>query len=69
MARCSEVRIADNGGDKRERLQPGDGTIDFVGMFARIEIAGFQGHYMSAFGSADDMLRGRNYLVSAAEMR
>ncbi len=69
MARCGEVRIADNKGDKEEHLQPGDGTIDFADMFARIEDAGYRGHYMNAFGSPDDMLKGRDYLVSAAGTR
>ena len=69
MARCGEVRIADNKGDKEEHLQPGDGTIDFAAMFALIEGAGYRGHYMNAFGSPDDMLTGRDYLVSAAVNR
>ena len=36
-------------------------------MFRRIERAGFRGHYMNAFGSLDDMLRGRDELVRLAE--
>ena len=35
-------------------------------MFRRIEGAGFAGHYMNAFGSLDDMLVGREYLVREA---
>ncbi len=30
--------------------------------FARIEASGYSGHYMNAFGSLDDMLRGRDVL-------
>jgi hypothetical protein len=35
-------------------------------MFKRIEGMGFKGHYTNAFGSLDDMLKGRNYLVEQA---
>jgi sugar phosphate isomerase/epimerase len=66
MARCGEVRLADNKGDKEEHLFPGQGTIDFKRMFQRIEAAGFKGHYMNAFGSLDDMARGRDVLVKMA---
>lgn len=69
IGRCDEVRIADNKGDKEEHLQPGDGTIDFREMFDLIEGAGFRGHYMNAFGSREDMLAGRDYLVNAAGKR
>ena len=66
IGRCDEVRIADNKGDKEEHLRPGEGTIDFREMFDIIEGAGFRGHYMNAFGSREDMLAGRDYLVKAA---
>jgi hypothetical protein len=35
-------------------------------MFTRLEGGGYRGHYMMAFGSLDDMLRGRDDLVRAA---
>jgi sugar phosphate isomerase/epimerase len=60
------VRLADNRGDVEEHLQPGEGTIDFKAMFDQIEGAGYRKHYMMAFGSIDDMKRGREYLVQAA---
>jgi sugar phosphate isomerase/epimerase len=66
LARCGEVRLADNRGDKEEHLFPGKGTIDFRAMFRRIEAAGFRGHYMTAFGSLEDMLRGREILAALA---
>ena len=69
LARCGEVRLADNRGDKEEHLRPGEGTIDFKAMFAAIEGACYRGHYMLAFGSIDDMKAGREYLVAAAEPR
>ena len=49
-----------------EHLQPGDGTIDFSAMFARFEGAGFDGFYMNNFGTLDDMLAGRDYLIGKA---
>ena len=67
MSRVEEVRLADcfrNGHEAH--LAPGAGDIDFADMFRRIESAGFRGHYMNAFGSLDDMLRGRETLVGIA---
>ncbi len=66
LTRCDEVRLADCRGHVEEHLQPGDGTIDFAAMFKRIEGMGFKGHYTNAFGTLDDMLRGRDYLVEQA---
>lgn len=61
--RMAVVRLADNHGKYEEHQFPGNGIIDFTDMFQRVEATGFTGHYMSAYGSLDDMLRGRNYLV------
>lgn len=66
LARCGEVRLADSHGRWEEHLRPGEGTIDFARMFQRLESGGYRGHYMMAFGSLDDMLQGREYLVRAA---
>lgn len=67
MARVREVRLADcfRGGHE-VHLPPGRGDIDFAALFRQVEGAGFRGHYMSAFGSLDDMLRGRDDLVRLA---
>ena len=62
MKRCGEVRLADCRGTHEEHLRPGEGTIDFPAMFAAIEKSGYKGHYMQAFGSLDDMLKGRQTL-------
>jgi sugar phosphate isomerase/epimerase len=62
-----EVRLADcfrNGHE--QHLKPGTGNLDFGRMFKRIEAAGFKGHYTNAFGSLDDMLNARDYLVDKA---
>lgn len=66
MERCEEVRLADSNGEYELHLFPGEGVIDFASMFARIEATGFTGHYMNAFGSLEDRLRGRDYLVGVA---
>jgi sugar phosphate isomerase/epimerase len=62
--RMAVVRLADNHGKYEEHQFPGEGIIDFTDMFQRIEATGFSGHYMSAYGSLDDMLRGRDYLIA-----
>lgn len=65
--RVGEVRLADcfrNGHE--EHLKPGAGDVDFGDMFRRIEGRGFTGHYTNAFGTLDDMLAARDYLVGAA---
>jgi sugar phosphate isomerase/epimerase len=67
MDRVAEVRLADcfrNGSEVH--LKPGAGDLDFADMFRRIEGKGFRGHYTSAFGSLDDMLDARDYLVREA---
>jgi sugar phosphate isomerase/epimerase len=67
MSRAAEVRLADcfrNGYEAH--LSPGAGDLDFADMFARIEGAGFAGHYMNAFGSLDEMLDARDDLAQLA---
>jgi sugar phosphate isomerase/epimerase len=68
MTRVAEVRLADcfRGGHE-VHLMPGAGDIDFADMFHHVEGAGFRGHYMNAFGSLDDMLKGRDTLVAIAK--
>jgi sugar phosphate isomerase/epimerase len=56
ISRIGEVRLADNLGDKEVHLNPGEGNIDFVSLFKRLEAAGYQGHYMMAFGNQADKL-------------
>ena len=66
LGRCGEVRLADSHGRYEQHLRPGEGTIDFARLFARIEGGGYRGHYTMAFGSLDDMLEGRERFVRAA---
>lgn len=66
FSRCKEVRLADCRGTVEEHLRPGEGTMDFGALFKRLEGDGFAGHYMNQFGSLDDMLNGREYIVQKA---
>jgi sugar phosphate isomerase/epimerase len=67
FGRVDEVRIADCFRLGHEvHLKPGDGDLDFVDMFRRVEGKGFRGHYTNAFGTLDDMLAARDYLVGKA---
>jgi len=68
MSMVEEVRLADclrNGHEVH--LMPGAGNLDFGNMFRRVEGKGFKGHYTNAFGSLDDMLAARDYLVQKAK--
>ena len=67
FALVGEVRLADcfrNGYEVH--LKPGDGDLDFVDMFRRVEGGGFKGHYTNAFGSLDERLSARDYLIDKA---
>ncbi len=67
FSRVGEVRLADCVRlGKEQHLKPGDGDLDFGNVFKRIEAKGFKGHYMNAFGTLDDMLAGRDYLLKKA---
>jgi sugar phosphate isomerase/epimerase len=65
LDRVAEVRLADcfrNG--KEEHLVPGHGDFDFPELFRALNERGYRGHYMNAFGTLDDMLRGRDQLAA-----
>jgi sugar phosphate isomerase/epimerase len=67
LPRVREVRLADcfrNG--KEEHLIPGQGDLDFPGLFRALESRGYTGHYMNAFGSLDDMLAARTLFAGMA---
>lgn len=67
MNLVGEVRLADCHRNGYElHLRPGAGNLDFVNMFRLVEGGGFKGHYTNAFGSLEDMLAGRDYLVARA---
>lgn len=68
FSQVAEVRIADCFRLGHEvHLKPGAGDLDFVDMFRRVEGKGFRGHYTNAFGTLDDMLAARTYLVECAK--
>jgi len=64
---CREVRVADNNGSYEIHQKPGDGTIDFGALFKKIEGLGYTGHYTNGFGTLDDMLTGREYMLDRAQ--
>ena len=64
IARCDEVRLADCFRlGKEVHLKPGKGDLDFAALFRRLAELNFQGHYMNAFGTLQDMIEGREYLA------
>ena len=63
LSRCDEVRLADCFGDKEVHLKPGEGNIDFAMVFRRLREMNFNGHFMNAFGTLEDMIEGREYLA------
>ncbi|HWD56923.1 MAG TPA: sugar phosphate isomerase/epimerase family protein [Stellaceae bacterium] len=68
LTRVAEVRLADcfrNGYEAH--LRPGEGDLDLGHLFRRLEGGGFTGRYTNAFGSLDDMLAARRYLVEMAK--
>ncbi len=67
LDRCEEIRLADNKGDKEQHLKIGQGNIDFVKLFKRVESSGFRGHYMLSLKSLEDMREGRDYLIDLLE--
>jgi sugar phosphate isomerase/epimerase len=63
-----EVRLADCYRNGHEvHLNPGAGDLDFGDMFRRVEGKGFKGRYTNAFGTLEDRLAGRDYLVDKAK--
>ena len=64
-----EVRLADCYRNGHEvHLKPGVGDLDFADMFKRVEGRGFKGHYTNAFGTLEDRLNAREYLVEKARL-
>jgi len=67
VERIGEVRLADNTGEYEIHLKPGDGTIDFAALFARLESAGYRRHYTMAFGGNEDKRAARDMLAALGE--
>ena len=67
FSQVGEVRLADCFRNGHEvHLKPGAGDLDFGDMFRRVESKGFKGRYTNAFGSLEDRLASRDYLVEKA---
>ncbi len=62
---CGEVRLNDNRGIKEEHLPIGEGNIDFERLFDTLERRQYDGHYMLAFGTLEQMLAHRSELATA----
>lgn len=60
------VRLADNDGAVEVHKIPGEGNIDFGALFRRLEGDGYRGHYTMAYGSDDDKLASREWLLDRA---
>ena len=67
MKNVGEVRLADCWRNGHEvHLKPGTGDLDFIDMFKRVEGRGYRGRYTNAFGTLEDRLNAREYLVEKA---
>ena len=66
IERIGEVRLADNTGEYEVHMIPGEGTIDFGSMFRSLESVGYSGHYSMAYGSLDEKLASRDWLLGQA---
>lgn len=65
LNRAGEIRLNDNRGIKEEHLPPGEGTMDFTRLFELVE-AEYDGRYIIAYGTPDEMLNGREYFIDKA---
>ncbi|MCH8223798.1 MAG: sugar phosphate isomerase/epimerase [Chloroflexi bacterium] len=63
------VRLADNDGTVEVHMIPGEGNIDFADMFRRLEGSGYEGHYTMAYGSPDEKIASREWLIGQAGAR
>ncbi len=66
VERIGLVLMADCRGTIEEHLLPGQGTMDFARLFARLEGDGYRGPYMLTFGNREQKIAGREYLLQKA---
>src|SRR5207248_1428211 len=64
--RLGIVMMADCHGTVEEHLWPGQGNLDFAGIIARLERAGYAGLYFLTFGPKDALLAGREHILLQA---
>ena len=55
-----QVRLNDNTGEYEIHLIPGEGTIDFVDLFAQLKGRGYDGWFSLGFGNDADKVRIRD---------
>jgi sugar phosphate isomerase/epimerase len=58
------VRLNDNTGDYEVHLVPGEGTIDFGALFAKLSALGYGDWFSLGFGDEGDKLRVRDWFVT-----
>ena len=56
-----QVRVNDNTGEFEIHMVPGEGTIDFSALFAKVEGGGYDGWYNLGFGDEADKIRIRDW--------
>jgi sugar phosphate isomerase/epimerase len=66
VERIGEVRLADNTGEYEVHMIPGEGNIDFHSVLGSLESSGYTGHYSMAYGSPEQKIASRDWLVSLA---
>lgn len=66
IERVGEVRLADNTGEYEIHMIPGEGTVDFAAMFKSLESAGYNGHYSMAYGTPEQKIASREWLIEQA---
>ncbi len=59
-----QVRLNDNTGEYEIHLIPGEGNIDFEGLFARLRELGYDGWFSLGFGNDVDKIRVRDWFTS-----
>ena len=59
-ANIGQVRLNDNTGEYEVHLVPGEGNIDFEGLFARLKQEGYTGPFSFGFGTPADKIRVRD---------
>lgn len=58
--RIGQVRLNDNRGRHEEHLCPGEGIVDFRGLFRQLAALGYTGPFTLDFGSTDDRVAWRD---------
>lgn len=65
IERLGQVRLCDNDGEYEAHLPPGEGTVDFHGLFSALTAAGWQGPCVLAFGGVRERVAARDRVLAA----